>query len=192
VRRGRARAAAALVAFALLLPGCGAVRAFVTTQAALENAGYDVVKVGYENPDVLTVTWRPRGGDLLLHVEALGGARIVWRVTPFRIEAVRMIPQGSGDDEYFHRAELERAFGPRPPGRDDKTFEQLVDVRGLAAGAAVAVLLGLGLVVLIVVLVVRGRRKAAAPWAAGWQPAGSWPPAGPTPEDPFRSPESRS
>jgi hypothetical protein len=201
--------ALALALAGLLLAGCGVVRAFVSTQYALEDAGYRNVAIGVDTDgDVLEVTWRPRATSAeALHDEALGGARIVWDVTPFWIGGVRMIGNGGLSDapgsEFFGREELAAAFGPRPPGRDDTSFADLANVKGLLAGFLAVVVGAIGVAVLIVVLVVRGgRKRRAEQWAPQgyWPPHGSWPPGswppgswppgppqGPTPDDPYRS-----
>lgn len=214
-----------LVALLLaLLAGCGFLGDVMDLQGDLQDAGYDVERVfvsesnGYE---VVQVTWDSKATtEQGVTEEGRGIARIVWLQAPFRVDAVYLIATGidvPGMDRHeqgqIDREELERDYGPRPPGLDDSSFSDSFDPKVIVGIVVGLLVLGIAAIVLIVVLVKRTKRRNQPPpgtWAPqpgawgqqGWQqaPPGSWgpppaaPPAAPPPagssDDPFAAPPS--
>lgn len=200
---------ATLAALLLLVTGCGAIDAFLTTQEALEAEGFRNASVSWystEGHETLYVTWDARATSTeTLHLERLSAAHVVWRVAPVHFDEVEADPDTDVTDEatraeVFSRAELESQFGPRPAGLD-RDAGDLLNVRGILIGVGIAAVLGIVLVAVVIVVVVRAMRKrrATAPPPGAW---GGWyppppspvgpppvgPPVGPPVEDPWQAP----
>jgi hypothetical protein len=176
------RVVALAVLAALLLTGCGAVRAVRRTQDALAAAGIRDPHVGFDSVngrDTVTVTYRPSSIEGI-QAESLRAAEVIWRVAPVRFDQVRTIARGGPTYEY-ERSALALEFGPRD-AELDKDPADLINVRGLVLGGVAVLLVGGLAIVLIIVLVVRSRRSRTPVMAGGWSappPGSGWPQAPP-------------
>jgi hypothetical protein len=181
-RRVSGPAVVLVVLAALLLSGCGAVRAVTRTQRALAAAGIDDPSVGFvsENgADIVTVKYRPTSIESI-QSESLRAAQVVWRVAPVRFDAVRTIARG-GPSYHYSRSALASQFGPRA-AELDKDPADLLNLHGIVVGGIVLLLVGAVAIALIIVLVLRTRRRRTPAYAgAGWpQPPGAgWQPSPP-------------
>ena len=189
-RARRAFAAFVVALLALVATGCAAIDAMQETQQALQDAGFRNASASWysENGvEYVTVTWHSRGETAeTLDERSLAAAGVIWRVAPVYFDHVEVSAVDFGDSirsRVYSRAELEREFGPRPPGLDRDAGE-LVNIRATVTTIVVAAVLGLALTTLVIVVLVRRRREPvpaaawgpwpAAPAGANW-PASSWP-----------------
>ncbi len=169
--------AVGLAVAALLVAGCGTVRAFLDLQEALEEEGFTDVNVNVGVGDGLLIEGRAPS-DLDRREAEERAAEIAWTEFPRRLDSLTV--ELDGGSRVFSRGELEEQFGPRPSGLDDKDLED--DVRDFGVGLVIALVAGavlcVGLIILAVVLVRRSGRKKRERFAAaypGYGPPGGYP-----------------
>jgi hypothetical protein len=188
--------ALALVLLALLLAGCGQVRATVRTTGALADAGIKDPVVAVETDagvKTVTVDYRSMAASMAeLADEQERIARIVWRTMPLEIDLLRIDQDGGPADaspsRSFDRTEMAARFGPRPARLDRNQPGPSVRLGFVLVFILALVALVLAVAAVIWWLYFRNRRATDPPWLSGpgypgWERF-EGPAAGPVPPAP--------
>lgn len=150
--------AAAFVATALLLAGCGRAQGVADTRQALERAGYRDV----------AVSLRTGGGIGVARIDAAAAgappaeeaARVAWTTLPVRFD--QLVVALGGQTASFGYQDLAGRFGPRTTSLDARQVDEEVVESGLKLMLLLSVgaMLSVGAVVTIGLVALRQVRRA--------------------------------
>jgi hypothetical protein len=171
---------------AAALSGCGPVTSLVSTDNALNNAGFQSSRLTFSGNSIdvsVTVAAPPAPSDV---DQVLS---IVWSHFHERFDSVQVNVHGTGTtlSQEYTFDEVQQKLGPRDPAWNRTT---ITGAAGQAAAIVFGTLFGAAIIVVAVVLLVtRRNRRRRPPWPGGTGgPGGAWG-AGPHwPQPPYPPP----